>query len=572
MFYYKNGEIIGDTSKIVEMFLKDTKQLKNASIFSSEDIQKSTYDIIMGISDINTFNSGVRKILINGEIQEVEVPVVTDFIVQPNTLFEKLGIKTSSGRLNPEYIKENRIAAYILENYKKVEDLTSFDKDSVVYSKDLFQLYRNDDRFIKFNDNQIIYLLSEIEDIIEFENKVMRFGELLHTLLFLKVRNQSYNSELNRFIKDPNNKDIIGEGSADQWKSKISYIINSIYDRIINIGLPITEIFLNSDIVRGRVDLIAVDRSGNAHIFDLKVSKNSYDNWDSAKLGTLDWQLAMYRQLLGQHINIDNTMLYTIPIKISYLGDPNVVYLEDFQNRSLTKRLRPEGEITVFANKILPRRIVTDYNPERESNILSKLNTLFKGEDYEIKTDIVQLDPEKILKLAEDTFARTGRWKYWPEVEIAGEAKTYITGDTREEFEANLNNYLQRANKLVNNEALLIRDALNSAILNKTRITTSKNDEYNILLNKLFGNYITDDWEVVNNIPEAIAMGIILLRNKLNNNISIVSMTTNQPYAISKVDGLSYGELEFMKSFLLLMKWKRTISWRIWKIRTNNCT
>ena len=33
----------------------------------------------------------------------------------------------------------------------------------------------------------------------------------------------------------------------------------------------------------------------------------------------------------------------------------------------------------------------------------------------------MQLDPEKILKLAEDTFTRTGQWKYWPEVEIAGE-------------------------------------------------------------------------------------------------------------------------------------------------------
>lgn len=215
-FYYKNGEIIGDTSKIVEMFFKDTKQLKNASIFSSEDIQKSTYDTIMRISDINAFKSGVRKIIVNGETQEVEVPSVTDLIVQPNTLFEKLGIKTNSGRLNPEYIKENRIAAYILENYKKVEDLTSLNKDGVVYSRELFQLYRNDDRFIKFNDNQIISLLSEIEEIIEFENKVMHFGELLHKLLFLKFRNQSYNSELNSFLKDPNNKDIIGESDANQ--------------------------------------------------------------------------------------------------------------------------------------------------------------------------------------------------------------------------------------------------------------------------------------------------------------------------------------------------------------------
>jgi len=40
--------------------------------------------------------------------------------------------------------------------------------------------------------------------------------------------------------------------------------------------------------LRGKIDLIAVDRHGDAHIFEIKISKTKYSEWDSVKLLTLD--------------------------------------------------------------------------------------------------------------------------------------------------------------------------------------------------------------------------------------------------------------------------------------------
>ena len=56
-YYYKNDVKIGTTEEVIQQFYENTKELKNASIYSSDQIQRSTYDKIMGISDINTFNA-----------------------------------------------------------------------------------------------------------------------------------------------------------------------------------------------------------------------------------------------------------------------------------------------------------------------------------------------------------------------------------------------------------------------------------------------------------------------------------------------------------------------------------
>jgi hypothetical protein len=49
----------------------------------------------------------------------------------------------------------------------------------------------------------------------------------------------------------------------------------------MNIGTPITELLLASSPsdkaqIKGRLDLIAIDKSGVAHIFEIKISKYPY--------------------------------------------------------------------------------------------------------------------------------------------------------------------------------------------------------------------------------------------------------------------------------------------------------
>ena len=66
-YYYKNDVKIGTTEEVIQQFYENTKELKNASIYSSDQIQRSTYDKIMGISDINTFNAKEKTVIVNGE-------------------------------------------------------------------------------------------------------------------------------------------------------------------------------------------------------------------------------------------------------------------------------------------------------------------------------------------------------------------------------------------------------------------------------------------------------------------------------------------------------------------------
>ena len=54
--------------------------------------------------------------------------------------------------------------------------------------------------------------------------------------------------------------------------------------------------------IKGTIDVLVIDSDGKAHIFDLKISKNKYNNWDSAKILKTDWQMAFYRGLLSQYI------------------------------------------------------------------------------------------------------------------------------------------------------------------------------------------------------------------------------------------------------------------------------
>ena len=51
--------------------------------------------------------------------------------------------------------------------------------------------------------------------------------------------------------------------------------------------------------VKDIVDIIAIDKSGNPLIFNIGLSQNNYDEWDSAKKLRSDWRLALQRQLLG---------------------------------------------------------------------------------------------------------------------------------------------------------------------------------------------------------------------------------------------------------------------------------
>ena len=71
------------------------------------------------------------------------------------------------------------------------------------------------------------------------------------------------------------------------------------------------------DKLLGRVDLMIIDESGNAHIVDFKVSPKQYSDYNSAKELAYIYQLATYERILRSHnIKTQNTNLYVAPIQL----------------------------------------------------------------------------------------------------------------------------------------------------------------------------------------------------------------------------------------------------------------
>ena len=422
-FYYKESERFETMAELIDAFYKDNKQLTNASIYSADEIQQSTVKLLRGLPGINDYEAA-------------EGAVVTKFISEPNPgFFARVGVTVGNeGILTPEYREESRIYHYVLDNLHTLDNVPDdVNISGLNYTQSKLDELRAHSDLTNLSDNKLITLLSKIEGSIAFENKTKDFGNLLHKIISLKVKDSPYSRILDSFLEDPKNAEIIGNYSKKEWTNKIEEIADKVIGVVKGIGIPLTEMSFSTELIKGRLDLIAVDRQGAAHIFEIKISNTEYEHWDSAKTLTLDWQLALYRQLLGQHINVDQTQLYVIPIWINNLGNPNVINLHPFSNRNTIKgsSLNTVGGISEKANKILPRKVVIAYDPEKSENLKNKLNGLLEG--YEVQTDIEDYSVDKIMANARKRYEKEKVWKKYNNYEnIEGLTKGYMEANTAE--------------------------------------------------------------------------------------------------------------------------------------------
>jgi len=206
-FYYKDGTKINDERALIEMFFRENFQLRNAAIYSSDDLQKST-------------EFTLRNLISSQDYEASDSQPATSFIVsdQNTVLFNRLGIVAGkSGRLAPEYISEERIYSFIINNLKAVQDLPDLvDVSALKYTPENLKKLRTRTDLDSISDNKLIYLLSKIEDIMTHEQKVTKFGVLLHKIIAAKVQEKDYTKTLQGFLADPENAEIIGTFSPKE--------------------------------------------------------------------------------------------------------------------------------------------------------------------------------------------------------------------------------------------------------------------------------------------------------------------------------------------------------------------
>ena len=556
---YDYGDKEYNIIELTKEYYKSKSPLTNTNIFSESERFDNNFKIL----DNELKNKGIYLNLPNTEFSQI-----TDFITKEQPLFFKSINEESRNRLAPEYIRENRIVKFIEEKLEE-DSYPSLSNVKVQQSKDLALLKK---MFPDKDDKILQYYLDEILDIITIEEKTKDLGIGIHKLIESVINNNGvssseYNSIFNELYEK--NKELLID-QKEEWKNKLNKIVLNVFDHISKLGSPISEIVLITDNViklKGSIDIVVLTESGDAHIFDIKVSKNHYSDWDSAKVLTLDWQLSLYRQLLGQHIKINNTTLNVIPIKVGKTIDgkldPSNLSFTGVVNRSASNPdLQINGSFHKLSEKIIPSKTIVSYDNERKDEIISDLNIIFP--DYKIRTSNEKTDVESIVEIAK----KRGKWEWSHDIKnnsLIQKDKITVNKlnldgtlrseeDIEKEFRQKIQYYVDHIKSIENRNVVQLRDALVQAVNDPQRNPIELSSQgKKIMVNKVMKDYINGDYEVVQDIEEASALGIILLRNKKSNEYIVITVSANNQKAKYNEE-LTFGDVEYTKAFLFIDK------------------
>ena len=554
--YNYNGKEIQDIIALSREFFSQTKVLSNeAAIYSSDEIKKSA---VKKLTDLVKLKTAIED---NTDLEQV-----LDFITNANNapILKRIGVATD--RLAPEYILEERAKQYILNELKN--RVTNFDASNIVIKdKLLFNKIREMSEFNEINDDELKFYLSKLEVRLDYEHKTRDFARYLHELVSIAIvesdgiNSGKYNSYLSDVIK--NNPDIFGVDLDKEWTVKIKDITYRIAETVLKIGTPITELTLKSgdnDLaqIKGRLDLISVDNNGIPHIFDIKISQQPYNEWESVKLRTLDWQLALYRQLVSKHLPVRDSGLYVLPVQLGELGNPNSLHYTGSINRGVESYngLGENGKITVTARLLVPDEVIIKYDETRVEKFNQKLEGVLPS--YMIKTSDVNYDVDKIVEAAKkEAYAKDGIYSYYNRFANNDFGSKYITATSEEEFREKIIAYVELAKQQQHIEVVDLKKAINTVLNDPSLNTISlRNKRMEIKANRVFKDYLDSAWEILD-IEEATRLGLILFRNTKNNTIDVVSLSVFTQYQdYSGIPGLLYKDVEAIKALLFFNEFK----------------
>lgn len=203
--YIKNGKTYS-SSELVEAFLRETGNLVDSSIYSSNAIENA----ISSKSDRTAYN--------NSEFQTINQFVVSEhpeFADVSEFPLLKSDVRKSL-RLAPEVIFENRLVKFVEFNQENTfPELTNEAKEEYKKadskSREYLDVFRQNSEF-DIEEETLLPILEEFRKTIEIEEATKNFSGNLHTLISLSVNDKSsFEYVLSQIIESEENALIFGE-------------------------------------------------------------------------------------------------------------------------------------------------------------------------------------------------------------------------------------------------------------------------------------------------------------------------------------------------------------------------
>ena len=367
----------------------------------------------------NSANTTSNKLIdLHREYENIEGIAASEYIDTPHILG-----KSEPELLNPIFILEN-YKKNTIETWEKTKpkpDNLTTDEFKSQLEKDFDEMVLQTDEFSKFSE------------------------DVLHSLLYAKINQneKQFNAILNSLDKYI---DVLGEGFNP---NRIVTLVNNIYYELNKIygknGLLMSEIRVGGidkfgKVIKGRIDIIGIDKDGNINIYDLKMSTKSYDEWDQVKSQKSEYQLGLYRKLLAHNgFNVSRLSVNLIPIQMNY-GDLNTITQKpDFVNITTNPNMNLVNGIVTKNLQMLIDDKITDAlvnKSEVEENIVKRLGEALPK--YNFRTQLFNDDVDKIIELATKR-GKTEFGKYFFRNEIL-DKNIYVS--SIEELEKEVNIYV----------------------------------------------------------------------------------------------------------------------------------
>ncbi len=278
--------------------------------------------------------------------------------------------------------------------------------------------------------------------------------------------------------------------------------------------------------VAGILDLVAIDKEGNAYIYDLKSSYKKLADWDNSKANKMYYQMAFYRQLLGV-VGVNTKGIGIVPLELMDVDyDNNLVSDIKLQpNQNIDLILAGKPYIAQAAREVIPTSINSLLNVNVESaKIKSQLQDAF---GYEVKNAHVygvETFTKTAVKLRDD-----GTTPYF--FDYIKKKEVTLTGDPAKDKPV-IEEYLTEQAIAKNDRVKSIKNALSAKIINPDMdlfATMDKNKNSFRVTNyskQIFGSYLDGCWEVIKS-ADLDALGAIGFNNKYTGSLEFVSITAN---------------------------------------------
>ena len=301
----------------------------------------------------------------------------------------------------------------------------------------------------------------------------------------------------------------------------------------------------------GRIDLVAIDKDGNAHVIDYKTSPKPYAKYNDAKRLGYIYQLATYTRILAQNgMKFNNVRSFVAPIQLVGFRPDTEGYTfdeikADLVLEELTHHIRTSENVIRNLDEVLS---VPENLTATAENLVTNVDRGMKILFPEYGKKKTEEEVRAMIEADHGFERRTDLEKpygYFPK----GSGSEPILADSEAELIKKVLVYYNTFQQQVKGQTVVIKTALKEGMKNNTTdvnlpYTSEENPAW---LRNVLSKYLNDNWEVLegDGYDSAEEYGIIFVQNKHTRHVEIITTSLNyleyNPSKDSKMKNLTYG-------------------------------